>query len=938
MESNTKIFLSEDFIQYSSWIDNARKKEKTWEEIKYACKENEEGLKEFLKNQKENNFWTIDYETWYEFVEFKKDIFENSSPGYIGDPKKPIMATPTNEGSCWVKYKNKLINNPNYSTLSIERIEKTSQKILSQLEEVTAVDNPIRGMVIGNVQSGKTANMAGLIAMAADYGYNFFIVLTGTIDNLRKQTRDRLINDLNDENSSLVFNYLDNLNIKSEYPERLQDLQLGERSNKRYLNVCLKNSKRLQNLLDWLNADSQSKKQLKILLIDDEADQASVNTKNVDDYNEQTAISRYIKYIVFGKNRKDEVTSSYKCLNYIGYTATPYANLLNEAGDRTLYPKNFITVLKTPIEYFGPEEIFGVVGTNNGLNILNEIPKSNIEKINEDEKILEGSIPESLKEAIMWFICTVSVIRYWKLKMPISMLVHTSQKVGKHFDLARAIEKYLSNIEEDIFLKELEKLYIRETEKFSIRDFNNSLPEYSKENVVKDYPLFEELLLEIKKLLKYGITHIRFADDGQLTYNEGLHLCIDNCSINNNDYMMRIIYPDKKDPIIEKSPAFIIIGGTTLSRGLTLNGLTTSYFLRTTNQADTLMQMGRWFGYRKDYELLPRLWLSQESISRFRRLSKLDYDLREELASMETKGLSPREYAPRLNHFPDYRLLVLTARKKMQKAIEYECTFYNKNSQTTLFYRDDEIIKDNYELTYNFLDNLGPIDKSIICSLNNPFITKNTNAIMWFDVDYNKVLDYLANIKIPNQEATFSNIETLKEWYDKEYNEGYIKNFTVIAGSLATKKINDVTLNTSNITIHPVTRSSVENIDKVDNKYINLKVIATPSDRLMDIDCSNLSKYDIETLQTSKELSFKQKRIKYASNDTPLLIVYIIDKDSGKDEKTKAKTPLYTYNLKNHLVGYYIYIPYGQLDENPNYVTVKLNYENDEVEVPDDED
>lgn len=927
-----RAFFEEKLDLYKVWINNARNKQHmSWEELKYAGKGNSEGLGVFLKSQSENNFWNITCDEWYQLIEAYRAVEENSSSGYIGEPHKPIISIPTSNGSCWVNYKKKLINNPNFSNLSIERIEKTSQKILSQLEQKTNVEDPIRGMVVGNVQSGKTANMAGLIAMAADYGYNFFIILTGTIENLRVQTKNRLLSDLTND-SILHFISLENLTNKTQRPDRLQDLNLNISHNLRYINVCLKNSTRLKNLINWLNKDLKSKEQLKILLIDDEADQASINTKNVDGgESEQSIISKHIKNIVFGKNNKGQV-SPYACMNYIGYTATPYANFLNEANEDSLYPKNFICVLKSPAEYLGPEQIFGVAGINDGLNIVNVIEKDDIEQLSSDAY----DIPNSLKEALMWFICTVSIARFWHLKMPVSMLIHTSQKVQVHFDLSNKISNYLNQIDENTFLNNIKNTYEEQINQFTLDMFKENLPEYQGE--LKDYPDFCEILPIIKTILGYGITHIKLDDEGNLSYNEGIHLCVDNCRrSNNNDYMMRIIYPDSDNPIMEKSPAFIVIGGTTLSRGLTLSGLTTSYFLRTTNQADTLMQMGRWFGYRTNYELLPRLWLSSESISRYRRLTKLDYDLREEINSMEVRGLSPKSYAPRLDNFPDYKLLVLTAKNKMQKAIEYQCTFYNKASETTLFYRDNDIIQDNFNVTYDFLDNLGPVDTKRINGLNNPFKSKKGNCNMWFDVDYNKILNFLGNIKIPNQEASFSNIDELKEWYSKQYNAGNIKNFTVVAGSNAVKKNNDVVLKSNNITIHLLNRSRVEAIGsnaKNYDDYIDLRVISQPNDRLVDIDCSKLNKYELEELM-SNEISFKQKRTKYGSNDTPLLVVYFIDKDSGKDKEYQGnqklnRLPLYTLNLSNHLIGYYIYIPYGQLDTNPGYITVKLNYDDED--------
>lgn len=943
MRSISELLTSAEFSSCILWINNARNKKKTWSDIHFACKSNEEGLKRFLDDKKENDFWIITPEEWHMIVEEMKKVDELSGTGFIGDPKKSLIGVPNHPGSCWIRYKNKLESpSSNFTYLSIRNIEISSQKIVSQLENATHQDNPVRGMVVGNVQSGKTANMAGVIAMAADYGYNFFIILTGTIDNLRKQTRERLIRDLNSDNGNLVFQHLDYLSSKTVYPERLQDLKLGENSKIRYLAVCLKNSKRLQDLLNWLSLDPISKEKLKVVFIDDEADQAGVNTKDVDKA-EQTAISKYIKNIVFGKNSKDEKAGAYCCMNYIGYTATPYANLLNESGEDTLYPKNFISVLNTPPEYFGPQQIFGIEDVNEGLNIVNEIPKGDIDNINNDVTIPSGILAKSLKESILWFICTIAVVRVWKLKRSVSMLIHTSQKVNRHYSVAKSISDYLNLINKETVISEIESVYTTQTSNFTLNDFKNGMPDYNKLIEVKDYPNFQEILPEIKKLLNLGITHIQLNDDSKLSYNEGIHLCIDNCSKNplSYDFEMRIVYPDKKDPIMDKSPAFIIVGGATLSRGLTLDGLTTSYFLRSTSQADTLMQMGRWFGYRNKYEILPRLWLSKTTTSRFRRLTKLDYDLRNELHTMELKGLSPKEYAPRLDSFPDYKLLVLTAKNKMQSSIEFQCTFYNKTAQTTWFYRNDNILESNFNNTMQFLNSLGNICKSKMASLKNPYVNDSSN--MWFDVNYSKVLDYLEKLEIPTQSATFVDHEGLKKWFDKEFESGDMKNFTVIAGGVKEKIHNDVILD-NGITIHLQTRSRIEYTGpaaKDYSKYIDLSTISQPDDRLMDIDCSSMSEFELEEFESNK-LKFIEKRVKYASNETPLLIVYIVDKDSGKDKIYEnginyKRYSLESLNLRSHIVGYYIYIPYGRFDKDTNLVTIKLNYEDEKVEVVDDE-
>ena len=935
MKSISDLLKSDEYSSCIAWIHNARSKKKTWDEIDYACKNDEEGLEKFLSNKADDDFWIITPEEWHLLVSEIRKVEESGGVGFIGDPHKTLIGVPSHPGSCWVKYKEKLQNSNNFTYLSIKNIEKSSQKIISQLELSTEQKDPVRGMVVGNVQSGKTANMAGVLAMAADYGYNFFVILTGTIDNLRKQTRERLIGDLSSDNCNVVFNHLDYLSAKTAFPNRLQDLKLDNTSNRRYLAVCLKNSKRLQDLLNWFNTDSKAKEKLKVLVIDDEADQAGVNTKDVDK-DEQTKISRLIKNIVFGRNAKDLEAGPYHCMNYIGYTATPYANFLNESGNDTLYPKNFITLLNTPTEYMGPQQIFGVDDVNDGLNIVNSIDQEDIDYINDDEALLSGALPLSLKESLHWFICSIACFRYWNLKRPVSMLIHTSQKVERHFDMAKALTNYLKSIDKKTVYDEIKTVYINQLDNFTLEDFKNGMPDYNEVDKVKNYPSFEELLPEIKKILDLGLTHIELDDDSKLTYNEGIHLCVDNCKRNalSYEFEMRIVYPDKNDPIMEKSPAFIIIGGSTLSRGLTLNGLTTSYFLRSTSQADTLMQMGRWFGYRSGYELLPRIWLSKNTASRFNRLTKLDYDLRNELYTMELKGLSPKDYAPRLDSFPDYKLLVLTAKNKMQSSIEFKCTFYNKTAQTTWFYRDDDKLNNNFNITKDFLDSLGEIDKKKIEDLKNPFVFDN--SLIWFNVDYSKTLEYLQKLEIPSQAATFVDYKGLKEWFDKEYELGDIKNFTIIAGGVKDKINNDVILKNGTI-IHLQNRTRIEKTGpfaKDYNEFIDLNTISQSDDRLMDIDCSKMDKYELEELKSNK-LKFIEKRVKYASNNTPLLIIYIVDKDSGKgkeyqDGKNYKRYSLESLNLKNHIVGYYIYIPYGKYDTDANSVTVELKYDNND--------
>ena len=916
--------LSEKKYESSrNWIINQNNHNRTWKSIKYGLKGSEEGLIGFLKEKEEEEFWDITVEEWYILVSELERIRNSGQPGYIGNPRKPVLSAPTNSGSCWIKYKEKLEKN-GFSFESIHNMELSAIKVISQLSHTTNQFTPTRGIVVGNVQSGKTANMAAVMAMAADYGFNFFIVLSGTIDNLRVQTRNRLISDLNTGNGNLRFINLDNLSSTTQMPDRLQDLDLGSNDVNRYMTVCLKNSTRLRNLLNWLNKDAKKKSQLKVLVIDDEADQAGVNTSNISKQLKST-INKLIESVVFAKTAKQQDASPYQSMNYIGYTATPYANFLNEANEKSLYPKNFILTLNSPGDYNGPQQIFGLPDINEGLPIINIIDEKEIKNIENKSIYINGQIVEELEKAIHWFICTVAIFRIRNLKKPVSMLIHTSQRIDNHLVMEKAISNYFSNINNlDDFIEEIETTYKKEIGQLTLEKYAGEMSNHPYINDVKDYPFFEEIKQEVYDLLKVGIQHIKLNDEDKLEYSNGLHVCVDNCANvpTEENVVMRLIYPDKNDSkSLEICPAFIVIGGSTLSRGLTIEGLTCSYFLRTTTTADTLMQMGRWFGYRKKYELLPRIWMSRRSKDLFERLSKLDYDLREELHNMESLNLLPSEYGPRLDTFPDFKVLKITSKNKMQSAFEIECSYTNKAGQTTKFYNDELIIKKNYDNTVKFINDLGKVDYEKIDKLNNPFTNKD--SFIWFDKDYNLVLDYLAKLSYPPQFASISDVEHIKEWFEKEFNSGNLSNWNVIVSGVHSGTL----LSFDNFEMHLPNRRKLNDDEK---EFIKLKAITAPNDRLLDLDCSKLSNFEKEELQKNTGMTYKEKRVKYGELSRPLLILYIIDKDSGKGNETRKNEDRLPLNIENHLVGYYIYIPYGNDPKNinnTNKITVKLNFD-----------
>ena len=231
---------------------------------------------------------------------------------------------------------------------------------------------------------------------------------------------------------------------------------------------------------------------MRIIVIDDEADQAGINTANLDK-DLQNKINMLITYLVFNKDKRYSKTS-YESMNYIAYTATPFANILNDASRKSLYPHDFIISLPVSREYFGPQVIFGDENTEyEGLSIVNEIPLLEIDEIKDIHQFNSNGIPDSLKKSIAWFISCVAIFRLWEYSKPVSMLVHTSQRQEQHINLEKSINIWLNSMENSEDLISLcEKVYKEQTKDFSLNTFLIEYPNYGGKKP-KNYPKFEEL-------------------------------------------------------------------------------------------------------------------------------------------------------------------------------------------------------------------------------------------------------------------------------------------------------------------------------------------------------------------------------------------------------------------------------------------------------------
>jgi hypothetical protein len=898
------------------WITDSRAQGISWEEIDYGRKGDYAGLQRFLDIQADINFWPeMSISDWAQLVESQKNAEQRIKTielldgiAHIHDERQDNAITiPEDDASSWQLYKKKLLDN-GFKPDTVDEIERTTLKILKRLNGDTTESDPVKGLVIGNVQSGKTANMAALMAMAADWGWNMFIVLSGTIENLRVQTQNRLFNDLNQQ-GTLWWRPLQHLSKSVDISQKAQSLHFDAGSRERYFTVCLKNSTRLKKLIQWAQADKNKQRQMKILVIDDEADQAGINTCNIDK-DELSKINKLIRALVNGKNEEGkDIDSKYLAMNYIGYTATPYANILNEAGEESLYPRSFITTLAVSKEYFGPQQIFGYAGDSVSFDGLDIVRVIDTDELNELKNIHDGDpfvTPETLIDAVCWFMCGVACMRLWEYKKPISMLIHTSQKTAHHSAVAQVVSDWIRNTPKKDIIKRAEIVWHEETSRFSFENFRTQYPSYDRpDEAINKYPDFVDVKEQLEILIDGGISHIELGSDGDLTYHKGIHLCIDNCTNNGvtSDGMhVRLAYPDSSN-MPSPAPAFIVVGGATLSRGLTIEGLISTFFLRSVGQADTLMQMGRWFGYRKKYELLPRLWVTDKTRQQFVFLAALDQELRDEIQHMDITGRSPADYEPKIKNSPKVSFIRITAKNRMQAATEAAMDYSGASNQTYLFDNNSTVLADNIRFTEEFIGELG--DAWI------PDDNRYDNDIVWRNISFGTIRKYIERFNFCSRLKVFNDTKPLMDWIEKVTNEGKLGAWNVIVAGKKNATNGTWTLPDGK-SVNKINRSKKDNQNEADANILDIGVLRDPMDLLADVDISSVSDLDLkqrilDSISNSISKGAAGLRDKAGLDTTPQLIIYRVDQHStGSGTRRDLEA-------KEDVIGISIYVPGGRI-------------------------
>lgn len=604
---------------------------------------------------------------------------------------------------------------PRWKPHQVDSVAAESLRILRKLPEPNRrAQFQARGLVIGYVQSGKTASYTALAARAADAGYRLIIVLSGIHDSLRNQTQVRL-------NRELVGNGQHWISLTDEDQDfRLPDNPAGFDGFSPVLVVAKKIVPVLERLDRWMEALEGRMDEIPVLLIDDEADQASVNTK------ENRPIAQLDDPVPSDSNpdetlapsRTNELIRSIlraaPKAAYVAYTATPFANLLIDptvfdrvVGD-DLFPGDFVLQLPKPDGYTGTEELFGV--SSSGRDVVRIVPPAEVRRLKTARRHRSAPIiaippdpnlPESLVDAILTF-CLVGAIRACRGQSgdPHTMLVHVSQR--------KEDQERVGGLITDLILswQSRERVSPGSTKRY---------------------------MNQAWQTLRGGVRPVDIAEDALIDQAIVVMGRLD-VAVLNSDTGEELAYDTRVDRHL------IAVGGNRLSRGLTLEGLTISYFIRTAMAADTMLQMARWYGFRADYDDLIRIWTTSDIAECFTELALVEESMRRSITAMEIAGRRPDEMQVRLRA---HSRLLLTSRNKSRMAEEVDASYSLEHPQTTsLPLEDDSALCHNWALTDRFIGGLA-------------FSEQTSGGMIAFDVPAKSVVDFLRQYRSHDEAIAF---------------------------------------------------------------------------------------------------------------------------------------------------------------------------------------
>jgi len=756
----------------------------------------------------------------------------------------------------WARYKLYMAGNQKMVPAAIENVEKVIDEVLGRIEDPERDGSwDRRGLVMGNVQSGKTGTYTGLICKAADVGYKVVIVLAGMHNNLRSQTQIRLDEGFlgykaappSEDGAALfeptgVAEYgtnarADSVTNRSElgdFSRRVARHFAIHPGGNPLLFVVKKNVSVLLNLLGWIHSSADSTdpetgrkfhRHIPLLVIDDEADQASVDTKKgvtdengaIDEDHDPTKTNKLIRSLLF----------SFEKSAYVGFTATPFANIYiheqaktKELGD-DLFPRSFIVNLPAPSNYAGASRIFGIEADEDvGLEEAKSLPIVRVVddhadsdapdetggwippklELRTDHIPLYGgqrSIPPSLRKALMSFLLSTATRRIRETG-PLfnSMLIHVVRFTKVQAIVKEEVEKEIAAL-----LKRLQ---------YGDGDKTPSIIEEFKELWDQDYipttssfgdgfalPTWDEIAKILPKIVSsIVISEINGSARDALAYEE------------NRETGLNIV----------------AIGGDKLSRGLTLEGLTVSYFLRSSRMYDTLMQMGRWFGYKERYLDVCRLFTTEDLYSWFQHIAAATEELRLLFEEMVAVGATPRQFGLKVRAHP---VMLVTSAVKMRSGTKLSLSYAGDISETIVF-DIPKSTKKNLDATNLLLRGLAPQVP----------VGKKAGGYLWKNVDVRNILEFLRFYET-HPDSRRADTRLLSSYILRQNTGGELIDWSVLLVSSDRKKGADGREGASDLSGHfdGLQVGSIERAyhgEQITDRY-TIRRLVSPSDEIRDL-------------------------------------------------------------------------------------------------------
>jgi hypothetical protein len=756
--------------------------------------------------------------SWKE-VHSLKGIQQGRTKSIVKDKSKTWLTEEKFNSIPWNytnRYADKL-RKSNRSKAVVNEILESSREIISKVGDPSEDDFYVKGLVVGEVQSGKTGNFNAVINRAIDSGYGLIIVFSGIMDDLRAQTQDRIEEDVvgwgtTDKRKEKIGDKgvgLGNVgrkfgtdgdatvgqvnSVTTYYSDVTKSMAENLALNKVNILVCKKNIHIIKNLIYGLHrhlSEGETQLTTSLLIVDDEADNASLNNEGYKGQGYASKINEFLRVLLDLFNKK----------TYLGYTATPFANVIQDRNSKTdkrtiiqkknkegeveelsfskesnIFPDDFISLLESPSNYIGAKNIFDTVFTREKLPIveaiddyINDFPSRVIFDEQEcvkgvelfqnqsewDDKVgkygqylnftswsdykkgTEASkshhdfprdIPTSLKEAIQCFILAIAVresrnknLRTSPFYQPHNtMLVHISRFTAWQNTTAKKITTYIEFLEQSINNDKA-----RQPQRNSIYiELENTWLKY-----------YADIIENISKYLPPGY------DDPYLSPIVFSSL-IDSLPLSIKDLSVEAINSVTKKSLkyeANKPRKVIAIGGNRLSRGFTLEGLTINYFVRTTNFSDSLLQMGRWFGYRPGYIDCCKLFTSQETIDKFDSTTKCIEELENEFSKMNERKQTPSQFEIKVKKHPG--VFKITRTPILKNTVDVKCSYQDSLEMTTEFDITASKINSVWEV---FKTTVAPVFKD----------SKSNNGLLVNDVS----IDFI--ISLLEQDNNFNSVD-----------------------------------------------------------------------------------------------------------------------------------------------------------------------------------